>query len=197
MQINIKGEKEVLYQIIDFGLAIKLQPGTDVFQRGDFGTLPYYKNSIFETRRSVLYDWHCMYIELLGLLNIVDIGKNSSGECVHTGIGSDLLSDKNVNHSYGITNFSKYNSELRKYLYNNIMGYINNKYASVIFLNILLLLSYAQYIARETSLRSFNFVVPIYEFNEEQGGKPKRIYSIIKSITEYETLLENEIAKLP
>lgn len=193
-RISIK--REMLFQIIDFGLATKLQPGTDILQQGNFGTLPYYKNSIFETRRSFLYDWHCMYIELLEFFYIVDFGKHTNGDFVYTGPGSDVFQDKNINNSYGITQFDKYNLELRKYLYKNISEIIIDKETRVIFLNILLLLSYAQYIARETSLQNLNFIAPMFEISVEQGGKIKRVNRIIKNTVEYETYLGNEITKL-
>lgn len=101
------------------------------------GTPIFYEKSAFMSLRSILYDYHCLYITLLLILKLISIKSVNSYE-YNDSISKELTG--NVNE---IFNSDKYKESI-KYFSKNLRTYICTEVERNLMLNILLFLMYSQ-----------------------------------------------------
>lgn len=174
-----------LFQIIDFGEMLDINKQN--ISSGFFGgTLIYFSGSIFLKQRSLLYDWHCLYIMLLEIFRLV------------TYFGNTVLY-RTPGSAYGFTNTSinGINSHIKTLLdaKENLSKHINDFMFEqmkkiigddvsliVYFTNLMTILSCAQYVEEFKS-----FVICIID--EKHTVKEMKV----SSIAEYEEILKKFI----
>jgi len=59
------------FQLIDFGLAKQIANNNSVWPRNNVGTPIYFDDTVHLQYISILYDWHCVLLCVLYMMNIV------------------------------------------------------------------------------------------------------------------------------
>lgn len=174
-----------LFQIIDFGEILDIRKQN--VSSGIFGgTLIYFIGSIFERQRSLLYDWHCLYIMLLEIFGLVSYFKNTvfykTPGSVY-GFANTPVNGVNGHIKVLLDTDEKISKHINDFMFEQMKKIIGDDMELIIyFTNLMTILSCAQY------LEEFkNFVICVID--EKHLVKEMKVISV----SDYEEILKKFI----
>lgn len=135
---------QVKFKIIDFGLCNKLPPTLLIIPYPNYGTHEYTVNTPFMSTRSFLFDWHCLYITMMHLLNVTDV--RFADKDGHKFFGTQLPLNDSPLGSHFPGHDDVFFNQLQVIMNNAIKMHSKTFGQRLIILNALLCLACAQYV---------------------------------------------------